>query len=80
MNYFGRDSMISALLLDPVLNVGNGSALEAVLGAVLDGINRTDGGVSYEETIGDYATFLNLEANITSTAPSYSYIMIDSDL
>ena len=80
LTYFGRDSMISALLLDPILSVGNGSAIEAVLGAVLERINRTDGSICHEETIGDYATYLNLEANITSTAPSYSYIMIDSDL
>lgn len=41
LTYFGRDSMISALLLEPVLSTGNGSALEAVIGAVLERINRT---------------------------------------
>lgn len=41
LTYFGRDSMISALLLEPVLSTGNASALEAVIGAVLERINRT---------------------------------------
>ena len=79
LTYFGRDSMISALLLEPVLSQGNGSATEAVIGAVLERINRTDGSVCHEETIGDYATYLNLEDNITSTAPGFAYPMIDTD-
>lgn len=41
LTYFGRDSMISALLLEPVLSSGNASAMEAVIGAVLERINRT---------------------------------------
>lgn len=44
--------MISALLLEPVLSSGNGSAMEAVIGAVLERVNRTDGSVCHEETIG----------------------------
>jgi hypothetical protein len=52
LTYFGRDSMISALLLEPVLSSGNGSSMEAVIGAVLERINRTDGSVCHEETIG----------------------------
>ena len=78
LTYFGRDSMIASLLLQPVLS---DQAIEAVIGAVLERINSTDndGSVCHEETIGDYATYLNEMMNITSTAPSYSYIMIDSD-
>ncbi|EXJ86168.1 hypothetical protein A1O1_06538 [Capronia coronata CBS 617.96] len=79
LTYFGRDSMISALLLEPILSQGNGSATEAVIGAVLEPINRTDGSVCHEETIGDYATYLNLQNNITSTAPGFTYPMIDTD-
>lgn len=79
LTYFGRDSMISLLLLQPVLSEGQGGAVEAVIGAVLERINRTDGSVCHEETIGDYATWLNLQDNITSTAPQYDYKMIDSD-
>lgn len=52
LTYFGRDSMIAALLLDPVLSVGTNSSVEAVLAGVLERINRTDGSVCHEETIG----------------------------
>lgn len=52
LTYFGRDSMISALLMEPVLSSGNGSAMEAVIGAVLERANRTDGSLCHEETIG----------------------------
>ncbi|ETI22007.1 hypothetical protein G647_06077 [Cladophialophora carrionii CBS 160.54] len=79
LTYFGRDSMISALLLEPVLSQGNGSATEAVIGAVLERLNRSDGSVCHEETIGDYATYLNLQNNVTSTAPGFTYPMIDTD-
>ncbi|KAK4691518.1 hypothetical protein P7C71_g5497, partial [Lecanoromycetidae sp. Uapishka_2] len=78
LTYFGRDSMIATLLLQPVLS---DQAIEAVIGAVLERINNTDGSVCHEETIGDYATYLNQMMNITEgvTNPSYSYVMIDSD-
>lgn len=49
LTYFGRDSMISALLLQPMLS---DTAIEAVIGAVLERINSTDGTVAHEETIG----------------------------
>lgn len=58
LTYFGRDSMIATLLLDPVLSMGKNSSVEAVLSAVLERINRTDGSVCHEETIG-YAAILN---------------------
>lgn len=81
LTYFGRDSMISLLLLQPILSEGEGGAIEAVIGAVLERINRTDGSVCHEETIGDYATYLNLQANktVNVTSPSCDYKMIDSD-
>ena len=79
LTYFGRDSMIATLLLQPVLSEGEGGAIEAVIGAVLERINKTDGSVCHEETIGDYATYTNEGNNLTSTNPSCSYIMIDSD-
>jgi hypothetical protein len=79
LTYFGRDSMIAALLLEPVLSTGNGSATEAVIGAVLERINRTDGSVCHEETLGDYATWLHLQDNETSTDAIFTYPMIDTD-
>jgi len=79
LTYFGRDSMIAALLLEPVLSAGEGGALEAVIAGVLERVNMTDGSVCHEETIGDYATWLNLQNNVTSTAPLCDYKMIDTD-
>ena len=53
LTYFGRDSMIATLLLlNPVLGQGAGGAMEVVIGAVLERINKTDGSVCHEETIG----------------------------
>lgn len=49
LTYFGRDSMISALLMQPVLS---STAMEAVIGAVLERVNRTDGSICHEESIG----------------------------
>jgi hypothetical protein len=40
LTYFGRDSMIAMLLMQPVLSE---AAIEAVIGAVLERINRADG-------------------------------------
>lgn len=79
LTYFGRDSMIAALLLQPVLSAGESGAMEAIIGAVLERLNRTSGVVCHEETIGDYATFLNIQKNITSTAPGCTYLMVDTD-
>jgi hypothetical protein len=79
LTYFGRDTMISLLLLQPVLSEGEGGAVEAVISAVLERINGTDGTVCHEEVIGDYATFLNLQKNNTSTTPLCDYKMIDTD-
>lgn len=52
LTYFGRDSMIAALLMEPVLSNGNGSAIEAAIGSVLERVDRTDGSACHEETIG----------------------------
>lgn len=52
LTYFGRDSMISALLLEPVLSLGQNGAMEAVIGSVLERLNKTDGSVCHEEVIG----------------------------
>ena len=79
LTYFGRDSMLTLLLMQPVLSEGEGGAVEAVISSVLERINRTDGSACHEETIGDYATYLNLQDNITSTKPQCDYKMIDTD-
>ncbi|KAK4635119.1 hypothetical protein CLAFUW4_02161 [Fulvia fulva] len=74
--------MIAALLLQPVLSEGEGGAMEAVIGAVLERLNRTSGIVCHEETIGDYATFLNLQKNISgneANRPGCTYQMVDTE-
>jgi hypothetical protein len=76
LTYFGRDTMIAMLLLKNRLS---SEAFEAGIGAVLERANST-GTLCHEETIGDYATLLNLLDNVTSTDPSYSYIMVDTDM
>ncbi|KAF7183731.1 hypothetical protein CNMCM7691_004081 [Aspergillus felis] len=79
LTYFGRDLMISALLMDPIMSYGNASAMEAVLGSVCERINATDGSACHEETIGDYATWLHLQENVTSTVIICDYKMVDTD-
>lgn len=79
LTYFGRDSMISMLLMDTILSTGEGSAFEAGIGAVLERIDRSDGSTAHEEGIGDFATWTNLQRGIKSSDPSYDYHMIDTD-
>ncbi|KAI1759171.1 carbohydrate-binding module family 52 protein [Hypoxylon sp. FL1150] len=79
LTYFGRDSLISLLLLQPILSEGEGGAIEAILSAAIERINFEDGSVCHEETIGDYATYLNEQQGIDSSGPQCDYKMIDTD-
>ncbi|KAI1459747.1 carbohydrate-binding module family 52 protein [Annulohypoxylon moriforme] len=79
LTYFGRDSLISLLLLHPILSEGDGGAVEAILEAAVERIDAKDGSVCHEETIGDYASILNEQQGIDSTDPSCDYKMIDTD-
>ncbi|KAF9477873.1 hypothetical protein BDN70DRAFT_933848 [Pholiota conissans] len=56
LTYFGRDTMIALRMLMPILNP---DAIETVLGAVIEHANST-GALCHEETIGDYASFINI--------------------
>jgi hypothetical protein len=76
LTYFGRDSMISMLLMQSILS---DEAIEAVIGAVIERIDRQDGTVCHEEVLGDYATYLNRKDGITSNSPRCDYKMIDTD-
>jgi hypothetical protein len=76
LTYFGRDSMISMLLMESILS---NEAIEAVIGAVLERINRQDGTVCHEEVLGDYASYLNLQEGVSSASPRCDYKMIDTD-
>ncbi|KAI1411972.1 carbohydrate-binding module family 52 protein [Hypoxylon sp. FL1857] len=79
LTYFGRDSLISLLLLRPILSEGDGGAIEAILGAAIERINLSDGTVCHEETIGDYASYLNEQQGIDSADPLCDYKMVDTD-
>ncbi|KAI0200036.1 hypothetical protein F4808DRAFT_430309 [Astrocystis sublimbata] len=79
LTYFGRDSLISLLLLQPVLSEGEGGVVEAILSAAIERINAGDGSVCHEEVIGDYATFLNEQQGKHNNDPQCDYKMVDTD-
>ncbi|TFK74714.1 hypothetical protein BDN72DRAFT_854008 [Pluteus cervinus] len=78
LTYFGRDSLIALRLLMPLLTQ---DANENALGAVIERANST-GALCHEETIGDYASFVNLQngRGDLGNTPFYDYKMIDTDL
>ncbi|KAF8512552.1 hypothetical protein BU17DRAFT_54049 [Hysterangium stoloniferum] len=78
LTYFGRDTLIALRLLMPIFTP---EASESVLGAVLERLNST-GAACHEETIGDYASFINIGNGMPELgdAPFYDYKMIDTDL
>ncbi|CAJ2509159.1 Uu.00g141850.m01.CDS01 [Anthostomella pinea] len=79
LTYFGRDSLITLLLLQPVLSEGQGGAIETIISAAVERIDLNDGSVCHEETIGDYATYLNEQQGIHSTDAQCDYKMVDTD-
>jgi hypothetical protein len=77
LTYFGRDTMLALRLLLPVISQ---TSAEAILGAVIERTNET-GTLTHEETVGDYASFINMGNNQSylGNEPSYSYVMLDTD-
>ncbi|KAF8608372.1 hypothetical protein BDV93DRAFT_486991 [Ceratobasidium sp. AG-I] len=61
LTYFGRDTLFTTRLLSSA-RVISSDAIEAVIGAAIERVNYTDGHVAHEETIGDYATFVNINS------------------
>ncbi|GJJ15110.1 hypothetical protein Clacol_009385 [Clathrus columnatus] len=78
LTYFGRDTLIALRLLMPIIT---SDASESILGAVFERLNST-GAACHEETIGDYASFINIENGMPELGdtPFYDYKMIDTDL
>ncbi len=84
--YFGRDTMLSAMMLQ---NIVSPQALEAALGSVLDRVSST-GQVAHEEDIGTFAERRRLLEAPEGTPgrleaakrqdPIFDYKMIDGDL
>jgi hypothetical protein len=74
--YFGRDTLISAMLLAPVLEP---QAMESAIGSVLDRL-APNGEVAHEEDIGEFAVLRNeREARGPIAMPIYDYGMVDDD-
>lgn len=79
LTYFGRDSLLSLLLLQPVLSEGEGSIVEVILSAAIERINAADGSVCHEEVVGDYATLIHQREGAESSEPLCDYKMVDTD-
>jgi hypothetical protein len=74
--YFGRDTLISAMLLAPVLEP---QALESAIASVLDRL-APNGEVAHEEDIGEFAVLRNSrEGRGRVATPIYDYGMVDDD-
>lgn len=72
--YFGRDTLMSLMLLAPVLQP---DAMESGLASVLIRLAQ-DGEVAHEEAVGEYAILENARSGRgLSAAPVYDYGMID---
>ncbi|MFE9577633.1 hypothetical protein ACFYO1_14675 [Nocardia sp. NPDC006044] len=74
--YFGRDTLISMMLLKPVLAP---AAIKAGIRSVLTRLGP-QGQVAHEETLSEYAILTHRRANGTvSDAPIYDYSMVDEN-
>jgi len=74
--YFGRDTLISALLLAPVLEP---AAMQSAISSVLDRL-APNGEVAHEEDIGEFAVLRNAREGRGKVAtPIYDYGMVDDD-
>jgi hypothetical protein len=78
LTYFGRDTLLSVRMLEPVLEP---DVMEAALGAVIERL-QSDGDVAHEEDIGDFAAMENLAKTPRPgdvDQPAYDYKMVDDD-
>ena len=74
--YFGRDTLISALLLAPVLEP---AAMESAISSVLERL-APNGEVAHEEDIGEFAILRNArEGRGRIATPIFDYGMVDDD-
>lgn len=78
LTYFGRDTLISLSMLEPILSD------EAMLGGIQSVLSRlsAQGAVAHEEDIGSWAEWRHLEEQPSelSLQPVYDYKMVDDDL
>lgn len=77
LTYFGRDTLISMAMLEPILS---DEALEAAIRSVLVRLSD-DGMVAHEEDIGPWAEWRHLQSGeARGMDPVYDHKMIDDDL
>lgn len=80
LTYFGRDTLLSLVLLQPVLRP---EVQRAALDSVVSRL-RADGDVAHEEDLGDWAVLRHLQAGEKlpprqMARPVYDYKMVDDD-
>ncbi|MGW0251792.1 hypothetical protein ACWDYH_34695 [Nocardia goodfellowii] len=76
LTYFGRDTLISTMLLMPVLAP---EATEAAIGSVLERLGP-DGAVAHEESLSEFALLTRQQENgPASDAPILDYTMVDEN-
>lgn len=76
LTYFGRDTLLSTLLLMPNLK---SQVIEAALGSVLERIND-NGEVAHEEGIGEFAVLENTDQHRSTEATAvFDYNMVDDN-
>ena len=76
LTYFGRDTLLSTLLLMPNLKP---QVIEAALGSVLERINDK-GEVAHEEGIGEFAVLENIDRHESAEATAvFDYNMVDDN-
>ena len=78
LTYFGRDTLISLGMLEPILS---DRAVENGIRSVLTRLS-SEGAVAHEEDIGSWAEWRHLQENPPSHSlePVYDYKMVDDDL
>jgi hypothetical protein len=76
LTYFGRDTLISLSMLEPLLS---DQALLAGIESVLVRLSP-EGMVAHEEDIGPWAEWRHLQAGQASAEPVYDHKMVDDDL
>jgi hypothetical protein len=77
LTYFGRDTLISLAMLEPILS---DQALKAGIESVLERLSP-EGMVAHEEDIGPWAEWRHLQAGESKgLEPVYDHKMIDDDL
>ncbi len=80
LTYFGRDSIISLLLLNDISSEGQNRTIEAGLSAMLERIDHETGKMCHEEIIGDYPAAQAALSGYGNPDPQCDYKMVPRHL